>query len=66
MYGKHRTTSREAVPPMSTTQLPQLSPSQTQTTSTTPRAARGAAAVIAQYIQDLTHSVTQGPRAAAA
>ncbi len=46
----------------------QTSPShpQTQTTSTTPRATRGAAAVIAQYIQDLTHSVTQGPRAAAA
>jgi hypothetical protein len=52
---------------MSTSQVsPQSSPSQTQTTSNTPRAARGAAAVIAQYIQDLTHSVTQGPRAAAA
>jgi hypothetical protein len=53
---------------MSTSQSSQLSPSQTQTqtTSTTPRAARGAAAVIAQYIQDLTNSVTQGPRAAAA
>ncbi len=63
MYGKHRTTSREAVPPMSTSELP---PTQTQTTSTTPRAARGAAAVIAQYIQDLTNSVTPGPRAAAA
>jgi len=49
---------------MSTSQL--LSP-QTQTTSTTPRATRGAAAVIAQYIQDLTtHPVTQGPCAAAA
>ena len=48
--------------------LSQTSPSQThiQTTSTTPRATRGAAAVIAQYIQDLTNSVTQGPRAAAA
>jgi hypothetical protein len=45
---------------------PQLLPSQTPTTSTTPRATRGAAAVIAQYIQDLTNSVTQGPRAAAA
>ena len=44
----------------------QLSPSLSQTTSTTPRATRGAAAVIAQYIQDLTTSVTQGPRAAAA
>ena len=62
MYGKHRTTSSKAIR-MSTSQL--LLP-QTQTTSTTPRATRGAAAVIAQYIQDLTNSVTQGPRAAAA
>ena len=37
----------------------------TQTTSTTPRAIRGAAAVFAQYIQDLTGSVTPGPRTAA-
>ena len=44
----------------------ELSLPQTPTTSTTPRATRGAAAVIAQYIQDLTNSVTQGPRAAAA
>jgi hypothetical protein len=55
---------------MSNSQLPSLQPQtlspQTQTTSTTPRATRGAAAVIAQYIQDLTNSVTQGPRAAAA
>jgi hypothetical protein len=44
----------------------ELLPQQAQTTSTTPRATRGAAAVIAQYIQDLTNSVTQGSRAAAA
>jgi hypothetical protein len=44
----------------------QLLRSQSQTTSTTPRAARGAAAVIAQYIQDLTNPVAQGPRAATA
>jgi hypothetical protein len=44
----------------------QLLPSQSETTSTTPRAARGAAAVIAQYIQDLTNPVAQGPRAATA
>ena len=37
-----------------------------RTTSSTPRAARGAAAVIAQYIQELTNPVAQGPRAAAA
>jgi hypothetical protein len=48
---------------MSNTQL--LLP-QTQTTTSTPRATRGAAAVIAQYIQDLTNSVTQDPCAAAA
>jgi hypothetical protein len=63
MYGKHRTTSSKAIR-MSTSQL--LLP-QTQTASTTPRATRGAAAVIAQYIQDLTtHPVTQDPCAAAA
>ena len=32
----------------------------------TPRATRGAAGVIAQYIQDLTHAATQGAGAAAA
>jgi hypothetical protein len=46
--------------------MSELLPPQTQTTSATPRATRGAAVVIAQYIQDLTNSVTQGPRAAAA
>jgi hypothetical protein len=62
MYGKHRTTSNEA--PVSTSQL---LPPQTETTPTTPRATRGAAAVIAQYIQDLTtHPATQDPCAAAA
>jgi hypothetical protein len=48
---------------MSTSEL--LLP-QTTTTSVTPRAIRGAAAVIAQYIQDLTHPIAQGPGAAAA
>jgi hypothetical protein len=63
MYAKHRTTSREAVPPMSNSQLLLT---KSQITSTTPRATRGAAAVIAQYIQDLTNHVAQGARAAAA
>jgi hypothetical protein len=44
----------------------QLLLTQSQTTPSTPRATRGAAAVIAQYIQDLTNHVAQGPRAAAA
>jgi hypothetical protein len=42
-----------------------ISPS-TETATTTPRATRGAAAVIAQYIQDLTSPTTLGPRTAAA
>jgi hypothetical protein len=52
---------------MSNTEFPlsSLSPS-TDPTATTPREARGAAAVIAQYIQDLTSPATHGPRAAAA
>jgi hypothetical protein len=44
----------------------QLLLSQTATTSVTPRAIRGATAVVAQYIQDLTNPIAQGPRAAAA
>jgi hypothetical protein len=36
------------------------------TTAVTPRAQRGAAAVIAQYIQDLTHPSQSDPRAAVA
>ena len=35
-------------------------------TTTTPRARRGAAAVIAQYIQDLTHPAEPEPCVAAA
>jgi len=38
----------------------------TEIQASTPREARGAAAVIAQYIKDLTTPPTQGPRAAAA
>ena len=47
---------------MSSTEL-LLSPT---TLTTTPRARRGAAAVIAQYIQDLTHPSQPALRAAAA
>lgn len=36
------------------------------TTTTTPRARRGAVSVIAQYIQDLTHPAEPDPCAAAA
>jgi hypothetical protein len=38
----------------------------TETPTSTPRETRGAAAVIAQYIKDLTTPATHGPRAAAA
>jgi hypothetical protein len=38
----------------------------TRITKSTPRARRGAAAVIAQYIQDLTHPSQPDPCAAAA
>ena len=38
----------------------------TETPARTPREARGAAAVIAQYIKDLTSPAAPGPRAAAA
>lgn len=38
----------------------------TETTAATPRARRGAAAVFAQYIQDLTHPSHPDPCAAAA
>ena len=52
---------------MSHTPLSLISPSpSTDPTTTTPRATRGAAAVIAQYIQDLTSPATHGTRAAAA
>jgi hypothetical protein len=38
----------------------------TETTTATPRARRGAAAVFAQYIQDLTHPSQPDPCAAVA
>ena len=48
---------------MSNTELP--SPTN-ETPASTPRETRGAAAVIAQYIQDLTSPATHGPRTATA
>jgi hypothetical protein len=44
----------------------QTSSPTTETPARTPRETRGAAAVIAQYIKDLTTSAAPGPRAAAA
>jgi hypothetical protein len=41
-------------------------PPTTETPASTPRETRGAAAVIAQYIKDLTTTATHGPRAATA
>jgi hypothetical protein len=49
---------------MSTT--PVLSTTTTETPASTPRETRGAAAVIAKYIQDLTTPATHGPRTATA
>ena len=48
---------------MSNTELPSHT---NETPASTPRETRGAAAVIAQYIKDLTTSATHGPRTAAA
>ena len=50
---------------MSNTDFSSLPPT-TETPSRTPRETRGAAAVVAQYIKDLTNPATHGPRTAAA